>query len=201
MNAVPTMKNLHRRKLNKSASCPICNMEAETIEHALLLCPWVECVWFGSPLSLSFNKAGITTLDLWIMSFLNSQLSSCEKRKLLSMISFFLWAIWKSRCAFIYRGSAISPRGTISDAIDLYTDFCEVQSQPTNHRMLPMPGTVWSPPLQSFIKINCDASWNKALNVSGIGCVLRDSMGSFCAGSRRSTFLQFSGGSGSYCCG
>lgn len=49
-NALPTMDNLHRRKIVPDPLCPICKHEAETIEHTLLLCPWTAQIWTASPL-------------------------------------------------------------------------------------------------------------------------------------------------------
>lgn len=39
----------------------------ESSEHMLLLCPWVEAVWFGSSLGLKINKNHISTLDSWFI--------------------------------------------------------------------------------------------------------------------------------------
>ena len=47
-NAIPVKDNLFKRKLINSPLCQVCNSERETIEHALLLCPWTSLVWFGS---------------------------------------------------------------------------------------------------------------------------------------------------------
>ncbi|CAL9020040.1 unnamed protein product [Prunus brigantina] len=45
-----------RKKLRNSPICPICNDHEETIEHTLLLCPWVEPVWFGGLSYKTRNK-------------------------------------------------------------------------------------------------------------------------------------------------
>lgn len=44
-NALPTLDNLYRRRAAPAPICPICNIEPETIEHTLLLCPWVTQIW------------------------------------------------------------------------------------------------------------------------------------------------------------
>lgn len=49
-NAIPTVENLHRRRIVHDPLCPICKKEAETTEHALLLCPWTIQLWRASPL-------------------------------------------------------------------------------------------------------------------------------------------------------
>lgn len=47
-NVLPLKENLFKSKLVNSPPCPIGNAHCETVEHALLLCPWTKAVWFGS---------------------------------------------------------------------------------------------------------------------------------------------------------
>lgn len=44
-NALPTSDDLYRRKIVPAPTCPLCNLEAETVEHTLLLCPWTAYIW------------------------------------------------------------------------------------------------------------------------------------------------------------
>ena len=55
-NAIASMAMLFRRRLSPSPICPICLCQEETIEHLLLLCPWVETVWFGGALSYNVSR-------------------------------------------------------------------------------------------------------------------------------------------------
>ncbi|XP_071722532.1 uncharacterized protein [Rutidosis leptorrhynchoides] len=50
--AIPIVENLHRRRIVPDPLCLICKKEAETIEHALLLCPWTVKLWQASPLHI-----------------------------------------------------------------------------------------------------------------------------------------------------
>ncbi|KAM2332167.1 hypothetical protein ACFX1X_022757 [Malus domestica] len=45
--ALATMAELFKRRSAPTSACPLCLQQDETIEHLLLLCPWVEAVWFG----------------------------------------------------------------------------------------------------------------------------------------------------------
>ncbi|KAL6134629.1 hypothetical protein ACLB2K_066858 [Fragaria x ananassa] len=58
LGAAPTMYNLARRMITSSPVCPICGKTEETFEHLLLLCPWVDPIWFGSILGLLIDKHG-----------------------------------------------------------------------------------------------------------------------------------------------
>ena len=59
-NALPINENLFNKKLISSPICQICKLEKETIEHALLLCPWTSRVWFGSQLLCTPNVDNLT---------------------------------------------------------------------------------------------------------------------------------------------
>ncbi|KAB2623871.1 hypothetical protein D8674_040231 [Pyrus ussuriensis x Pyrus communis] len=49
--ALATMENLFKRRCSPSPCGPICLVQDEFVEHMLLLCPWVEPIWFGGPLN------------------------------------------------------------------------------------------------------------------------------------------------------
>lgn len=127
-NAIPSFLNLYRRKIKNDPTCPICNSFKESMKRALLLCPWTEVIWFGSPLGLRIDKSRITTLDLWIMDIHKASSSSCISSGFLPLVGFICWSIWKSRCAYIYQGTGLSPAKTISQATSSLLDFNEALS-------------------------------------------------------------------------
>ncbi|XP_015946638.1 uncharacterized protein LOC107471660 [Arachis duranensis] len=47
-NILPVFGNLFNKRVTNTPLCPICLQEPETIEHALLLCPWTRAAWFGA---------------------------------------------------------------------------------------------------------------------------------------------------------
>ncbi|KAB2595307.1 ribonuclease H protein [Pyrus ussuriensis x Pyrus communis] len=59
--ALATRLDLSKRHVNISPISPICNKEDELVEHMLLLCPWVEPVWFGGQLNYKVNRFEIDT--------------------------------------------------------------------------------------------------------------------------------------------
>lgn len=87
-NATSTLHNLFRRKLASSPLCPFCNSFEESMEHILLLCPWVELVWFGCPLGLQIDKSKVSTFDNWLLNLLASVSSKTERGVLLTMVGF-----------------------------------------------------------------------------------------------------------------
>ncbi|XP_008242862.1 PREDICTED: uncharacterized protein LOC103341160 [Prunus mume] len=123
-NAIPTRVNLFRRKITASPMCGLCDQYEESIEHALLLCPWAQAVWFGSPMTLRIDTQSFSTLDVWLNSILDLRTESkMEKHDLLTMLSFFLWEIWKTRCKAIMEGCRIDPCKVVETASKAKVEF------------------------------------------------------------------------------
>ncbi|OMO94204.1 hypothetical protein COLO4_16479 [Corchorus olitorius] len=56
---------LWRRHLQDTPICPCCGEFPETVEHALLLCEWVQPIWFGSILYIRIQRDEVTTFDTY----------------------------------------------------------------------------------------------------------------------------------------
>lgn len=67
-NALATMAALYHRKSASSPLCHLCNTQEEMIEHLLVLCLWVETIWFGGILNYKVNQEEITTWTHWILA-------------------------------------------------------------------------------------------------------------------------------------
>ncbi|KAM1920265.1 hypothetical protein ACFX15_024088 [Malus domestica] len=61
---VATTLSLFRRKCSTSPLCPICDEHDESVVHLILLCHWVEVMWFGGLFSFRINHASIVSLDI-----------------------------------------------------------------------------------------------------------------------------------------
>ncbi|KAM2360290.1 hypothetical protein ACFXTH_002702 [Malus domestica] len=64
---IATHANLFKKKCAPSPVCPICNEYEETVEHLLLMCPWVEPVWFRSPLGYKIDRCSVTNINAWLV--------------------------------------------------------------------------------------------------------------------------------------
>ncbi|XWS29091.1 hypothetical protein CRYUN_Cryun25bG0126700 [Craigia yunnanensis] len=62
-NWLATNYNLWRRKIRDSVMCPICENEAEIVEHILLLYEWTQLVWYGLEIGYKVDKQKITSFD------------------------------------------------------------------------------------------------------------------------------------------
>ena len=92
MNGLPTRLNLCRRGVNINPSCPICDQELESTNHALIKCDLAKQVWDrweGSPMNLRESQLDITDIALKILNDGDAQ----------ALEIFFVtsWALWYLR--------------------------------------------------------------------------------------------------------
>ncbi|KAB2625965.1 hypothetical protein D8674_017625 [Pyrus ussuriensis x Pyrus communis] len=159
-----TMENLFKRRCSPSPSCPICLDQDESVEHMLLLCPWVEPIWFGGPLNYRVNRADISNLPAWVSSFIESNLGSKEEiDRILANVAFTCWHIWKTRCNFVYDHKRILPNHVIMAIVTSVNGFMVANgaSEGRPQRVLAHSShpARWAPPCHPFMKLNVDASW------------------------------------------
>ncbi|OMO49716.1 hypothetical protein CCACVL1_30833 [Corchorus capsularis] len=89
---------LFHKKISPNAICPVCHDSEESIENMLLLCPWVESVWFGF-IDYKIDKASITSLDEWFSAMLqHGEFYSENKESFMTEVAFTAWSMWKGRC-------------------------------------------------------------------------------------------------------
>lgn len=102
-NILPVMRNLTMNRVTPNPICSICGMEAETVDHCLLLCEWTNIVWFGSSLSYQVDRRSITTFDAWLLEVLNKTGGNkMKKSRIATKIAYVCWQIWKQRCAIVH---------------------------------------------------------------------------------------------------
>ncbi|KAM1343385.1 hypothetical protein PS2_007522 [Malus domestica] len=61
--------------------------QEESVEHLLLLCPWVESVWFGGPLGIRVDRDFITTFAAWLIWFESAEFGSKNEFKCFSTVT------------------------------------------------------------------------------------------------------------------
>ncbi|KAM0993800.1 hypothetical protein ACFX2A_009539 [Malus domestica] len=75
--------------------CPICKTQEESVLHLLLRCPWVEPIWYGGPLGLRRVGEGVSSYHHWLSVLINHTPNLQDRSRLLSVIAFSCWYIWK----------------------------------------------------------------------------------------------------------
>ncbi|CAL8992566.1 unnamed protein product [Prunus brigantina] len=183
-NCLATKANLTSRRIPCFSICPICEENPETIEHALLTCPWVMGVWFGSPLGFIGDRQHVTSLDRWILSLtLLAGSSKDEVNRVITVLSFLMWSIWKARCKAIFEQQRPNPGLVIKGAMEAWTDFQNsaprlgASNSDANEESEVVMGTIWQAPLVPYLKLNVDAAWLSNSGQTGIGIIIRNHLG------------------------
>lgn len=180
--ALATMENLYQRKCSPHPLCPICNAEVESVEHALLLCPWVRATWFGCPLGLCVDHSCVKRIEIWFESLLNS--SHQEAKATQALVANVLWYIWKARCKWVFENEPPNPWHVIETSTRLSLNFREanLREDPRDGRERSGDNVKWLRPPHGCIKVNCDGAFCEKTGRGGIGIVGRDWSGDFIRG-------------------
>lgn len=150
--------------LRTLSSCLFYREQEESVKHLLLLCLWVESIWFGGPLGIRLGSAEFG--------------SKHDMSRALSLVAFSCWQIWKSRCNIVFDHHFPSPTITIAATRNEFKCF----STATLCTPLPSPLRIdvqnrrpnWSPPSCDGVKVNVDASWRQGEVRGFVGVVIRD---------------------------
>ncbi|KAM2016447.1 hypothetical protein ACFX16_046859 [Malus domestica] len=95
--------NMFRRRCAASPLCPIYAENEETMEHIILLCPWVTNVWKDGSLRIKINRSSITTLADWVCIVGSQNLGNKEVfGKTMEYLAFSFWFIWRARCDAVF---------------------------------------------------------------------------------------------------
>jgi hypothetical protein len=70
-NCLPSGQQLLRRQVSSSSSCIHCSVD-ESVEHALLFCPFARAVWDGvkERVGIQLGRKCFSTPKKWIFEFL-----------------------------------------------------------------------------------------------------------------------------------
>lgn len=97
-NILPVKENLFKKRIFQTSICPICNMEAKSIEHLFFLCEWVRPIWFGMQLQVLPRREDITSFHVWLSKrFLDFKQNPASRVFATTAIICTLWTIWKNR--------------------------------------------------------------------------------------------------------
>ncbi|XP_062152053.1 uncharacterized protein LOC133860474 [Alnus glutinosa] len=183
---LPTRLNLLKRRVIDDGSCPWCNLEEESIAHAIWFCPTAKDVWNAD--HSIFHKCAFVEqpfLDIF------QQCLNRFDRFEMALFAAIARKIWLRRNAMIFEGVFEHPKKIYADAVRLVGDFKRClkgdeemsKSIQENVRVF----SCWKPPPEGTIKVNFDAAINKSAGYVGVGLIVRDYLGNL-KGAQRLSF-------------
>jgi hypothetical protein len=102
-----TADRLEKRGLNHPECCPLCDQEAETINHLLVRCVFARQFWFHLLKMLGLEELCPTlevfSFDSW-WAFGNSRVANRVRKGFNSLVILGAWTIWKHRNKCVFDG-------------------------------------------------------------------------------------------------
>jgi len=175
-NALPTKQNLLRKGVVDNDLCPYCQLEVESVIHALWNCPSAQDVWGCGP--ILFQKCPSIFSDMAeLVSYLFTRLND----DLMSLTMVVFHRIWLRRNKMIFDEQFYSPMKVFIEASQFFEDFKMYNLRESLLKVPNVEGSnickSWKLPNAGFVKVNWDASLNPKSSLVGLGCVIRNENG------------------------
>jgi ribonuclease HI len=156
--------------------CPCCQLEVESVIHALWNCPGAQDVWGCGP--ILFQKCPSIFSDMAeLVSYLFTRLND----DLMSLTVVVFHRIWLRRNKMIFEEQFYSPMKVFIEASQLFEDFKMYNLRESLLKVPNVEGSnickSWKLPNAGFVKVNWDASLNPKSSLVGLGCVIRNENG------------------------
>lgn len=195
-NCLPIQVNMRKRRLCNSQLCLVCGEDAETIEHAFLLCAWTRPLWFGSQMALCPRPDNVSIFSTWFGQCIAKFKKNVEFFDYaLTSLSCTLWMIWKARNSCVFQGTKPQPMVTIYQTNLLIAYYTKNISPPSQGREIQRgqghQRGPWRPPLKGVFKLNVDSSFCQNTNICFAGILARDYQGFMVTGSHKEKFCTY----------
>jgi hypothetical protein len=105
-NRCGTADRLRKRGLDRPEHCPLCDQEAETINHLLVKCVFAKQIWFDFLSSVGQQElcpAHEDSFKSWWKTS-SSQTSDLLRKGFNSLVILGVWTIWKHRNRSVFDG-------------------------------------------------------------------------------------------------
>ena len=167
-DSIPTMLNLHKRRIVPSLVCCLCHVGEESVLHALWFCQDICSVWgsYFTSLPSEFSKVSLfrDLLELVFCSSLNAE-----------VFAMTCWSIW-SRWNKLHVGEGVWPLNKISGVARRHLqEFQQVRHCPSKKVCAQRPR--WKPLDAGLLKVNFDGAIFDDLRAIGIGVTVRNEHG------------------------
>ncbi|RYR45359.1 hypothetical protein Ahy_A07g031198 [Arachis hypogaea] len=178
---LPVNTKLYQRKNALTPTCSICQEQDETIEHAILLCPWTRAVWFGSSLQIVPTVYNVGSFEKWMMNTIDKIKSETgnEQDKFLCNLGCVCWCIWKARNQHIFQQTKINPQKAIIYSEQLAAEYLNAtkdfnrDNKPIGGRIGESRRIIWRPPPHNRAKVNTDVAFHSETGMAASAAVMR----------------------------
>ena len=147
--ALPTKRNLFRRKITNSALCENCSLSDEDCTHAIFFCSNLQVAWRSDPQwSWLAAMQGCSTKEIFQKAF--------SERKDAELLAFTGWTIWNRRNKIRFKEAMCPVNHILPLSMERKAEFQNLHQaartvQHRNH-------TRWKPLETKMYKVNYDGA-------------------------------------------
>jgi ribonuclease HI len=183
-NAIPCFCVLANRHIGNVSQCPICQVGAEDIKHAIFSCERAKAVWSALGIwnsisdALLVDRSGATVLEFLLcdQALQKTYMNQFELPELIATASWYIW--WQRRMHV--RGEEVqSPVRTGPSIHALTLNFTRAMAKPVTGPRV----NTWPSVLAAQQVLNVDASFREEDSTGSCGAIIRDHRGNFIAAS------------------
>ena len=111
-NCLPTKDLLHIKQVHVNSTCPVCNEDAESILHSLVICPFTENC--RSIAALPAITGAYQSFENWL------QLVFDQGNKTSTTVSVMLcWMVWKNRNDLVWSQKCLTASEVVQSALSV----------------------------------------------------------------------------------
>jgi len=165
--ALPTKRNLMKRKVILEDMCEICNEASETTRHVLWSCSKAQEVWGCSKVTVRVARTeGVSFLDIiWQLLMIDEGSDEAAAR-----VITIAWALWNNRNKMRNGGERKSGQGLVQWAMEYLAEYGAAMELTNSVGPVVELPVKWTPPREGWFKINVDGAIFSKQKSAGIGC-------------------------------
>lgn len=105
------------------------------------------------------DKSRINTIDEWLINIMGGQVPGGKKDdKVLVLIAFTAWMLWKGRCKAIFKESKVNPQRTTLRSMNAAREYSRIQDENLQGKSplkVPANSQKWATPTKGVDESEC----------------------------------------------
>uniref|UniRef100_A0A803QGZ6 Reverse transcriptase domain-containing protein n=1 Tax=Cannabis sativa TaxID=3483 RepID=A0A803QGZ6_CANSA len=146
-HSLPVASSLFFRHIIPTPVCPVCQLQSETVEHALLGCHHAKQAWKHSKFLTFYNNNKDRSFCLFVAAALD-----VYTKYDLALLFCFIWSIWNQRNNIFHQKIGLSSYQLFDYAVNYMSDFLDANAKQmvltpsiprSNRRDIQLPAGQW----------------------------------------------------------
>lgn len=171
-----------RRDLMEIATCPVCNVDDESLDHLFRHYRMAENCWNLVSTPPNFLSSFHLPLDLWMKEACSTKVPIDSGIQWNALFPLILWNLWKGRNDSVFNDKAVTPHEILHYSIRESKEYAQLLLSRKDSLMASQQWVRWSPLEADIIKINFDGAMKACYHLASAGGLLRNHNGDWVVG-------------------